>query len=197
MKKLLGIVIVFIILLGSNSFSFAALGYNNNTDPECGESNPMCRNGKLAYPEITKHDLPFDPHGILNEWKPILNAPIPPQSWAIIMGNPKVNWEEVPDGLDPSLAIKPEGEKYTAIIFVFVLIPGTPDRMSNATAMLVMIRYRCPNLGRDHVHILTPNKKEYKHIPKEKELEIRERLMTTPNACSRNTGSASNANLLI
>jgi hypothetical protein len=142
----------------------------------CNETNPMCKDGKLRYKIINKHNIPFNPHKVLDEWKSVAQFPMPPQMWIVVMGHPEIEWDKVPEELEPGLAIKPEGVDYAAVFFTFMIIPGTPDKMSNATAALIMIAYRDPKYGTMQLHKLSEDKSEYELISVEEVKRLREEI---------------------
>ena len=191
-KLLLVLTLVFFVGLNVNSTRIYAadtpnstVEITNNSPPICSDTNLMCKDGVLRCNMIENYDTPFDPYEILNTWVPIVSEPLPKCMWKIIMGHPDVDWEKAPKGLDPTLAMAPEGVDISAVFFIFKLIPGNPDKMSNATAVLQMVGHRTPETGKSCIYVLSQNKKNLKRAPEKYMNKLKEVIkQKTPFICS-------------
>ena len=159
MRLLASLTVVIILLLVLSTSTLA--GYLTS----CSDNNPMCKDGKLTYQLHTKYDTPFNPHRILDTWEVLAQEILPgvPMPF-IIMGNPKIDWGKFPQGLDPTLAILPDGEIYSAVVFTFCLLPDEEGNMENGTVELLLISYRDPTYGTTIIHSLNEAKNGYEKM---------------------------------
>ncbi|KKN13331.1 hypothetical protein LCGC14_1007640 [marine sediment metagenome] len=80
------------------------------------------------YNQRSPWDSPFNPHEVLQYWEKIYTEPMSSRSLLIVVGNPKINWEES-DKQNPGKLSIPEGEFASAVAFIFFALkdPKVPE----------------------------------------------------------------------